>query len=62
MYSVKGIFMALTEMECGNRDFIRCTLAEIIIGKDQMRHPKRPSLFSPFGLGVLDLALSDYVY
>ena len=54
--------MALTEMECGNRDFIRCTLAEIIIGKDQMRHPKRPSLFSPFGLGVLDLALSDYVY
>jgi len=52
----------LTEMQVGNHDFIRCTLAEIISGRVPARtNPLGVTIFSPFGLGVLDLAVSDLV-
>lgn len=52
----------LAEQKVGNRDFIRCALADITAGRQPARVDRtRPAIFSPFGLGVLDLALSQMV-
>ena len=51
----------LAEQLTGNRDFVAGTLGDAIAGR--LTVPRdRPLLFSPFGLGVLDLALGRYVY
>jgi N-[(2S)-2-amino-2-carboxyethyl]-L-glutamate dehydrogenase len=51
----------LAEKLTGNRDFIDGTLGDVISGR--LPAPRgRPVLFSPYGLGVLDLALGRYVY
>jgi N-[(2S)-2-amino-2-carboxyethyl]-L-glutamate dehydrogenase len=51
----------LVEQLTGNRDFLAGTLDEVMTG--QVRVPAdRPVIFSPFGLGVLDLAVGRYVY
>ena len=52
----------LAEQLAGNRDFIRCTLADVIRGEAASRASmKGIVVFSPFGLGVLDLAVAQYV-
>ncbi|MCS7483563.1 2,3-diaminopropionate biosynthesis protein SbnB [Umezawaea endophytica] len=51
----------LAEQLTGNRDFIDGTLDEVISGAVVPR-TGRPLVFSPFGLGVLDLALGRYVH
>jgi ornithine cyclodeaminase len=51
----------LAEQLTGNRDFIDGTLGDVIAGRVTVP-AGRPLLFSPYGLGVLDLALAKYVY
>lgn len=50
----------LAEMATGNRDFIHGTLVDVLDRKLKPE-PNKPRIFSPFGLGVLDLAVSDFV-
>ncbi|MEW2359961.1 2,3-diaminopropionate biosynthesis protein SbnB [Spirillospora sp. NPDC029432] len=51
----------LAEQRTGNRDFVAGTLHDVLTGK--IAPPAdRPVVFSPFGLGVLDLAVAKYVY
>ena len=51
----------LAEQLTGGRDFLDGTLDDVMAGR--MTLPAdRPVVFSPFGLGVLDLAVGKYVY
>lgn len=51
----------LAEQRAGHRDFVAGTLDDVLTGA--ITPPAdRPVVFSPFGLGVLDLALGRYVY
>jgi ornithine cyclodeaminase len=50
----------LAEQAVGNRDFIRGTLADVVQGKVPARDG-RVAVFSPFGLGILDLAVAKLV-
>lgn len=51
----------LTEQQLGHRDFLAGTLAQVMTGDVDVPRD-RPVLFSPFGLGVLDLAVGKHVY
>jgi 2,3-diaminopropionate biosynthesis protein SbnB len=51
----------LAEQLTGNRDFLAGTLDDVMAGRVQIP-ADRPAVFSPFGLGVLDLAVGKYVY
>jgi ornithine cyclodeaminase len=50
----------LTEMATGNRDFVSGSLVDVLEKKLKPDHGK-PRIFSPFGLGVLDLAVGNFV-
>ncbi|WP_046733565.1 2,3-diaminopropionate biosynthesis protein SbnB [Streptomyces humi] len=51
----------LAEQLTGDRDFLNGTLGDVMSGR-AAPPPDRPVVFSPFGLGVLDLAVGKYVY
>lgn len=51
----------LAEQKLGHRDFIDGTLAELMLGEIALS-AERPKIFSPFGLGVLDLAVGMLIY
>ncbi|MER5546356.1 2,3-diaminopropionate biosynthesis protein SbnB [Streptomyces sp. NPDC002589] len=51
----------LAEQLTGGRDFVTGTLAGVLRG-EVARHADRPTVFSPFGLGILDLALGHWLY
>lgn len=53
----------LAEQIEDNRDFLHGTLAQVLSGDiPPKKNPDAISIFSPFGLGVLDLTLGDYAY
>ena len=51
----------LAEKLTGGRSFVTGTLAQLIRGECKVDHT-RPAIFSPFGLGVLDLAVGHWIY
>jgi 2,3-diaminopropionate biosynthesis protein SbnB len=51
----------LAEQKTGNRDFVTGTLADVITGR-RLVNRSRPIIFSPFGMGILDLAVGKWVY
>src|SRR5262245_61753504 len=51
----------LAEQRTGNRDFVTGTLADVMLGRRSVDRA-RPIVFSPFGLGILDLAVGKWIY
>jgi ornithine cyclodeaminase len=50
----------LTEMKTGNRDFVAGNLVDVLDKRVRLDRD-RPRIFSPFGLGVLDLAVGNFI-
>src|SRR5262245_21097024 len=51
----------LAEQRTGNRSFVTGTLADIMLGRQSVNRDQ-PTIFSPFGMGILDLAVGKWVY
>ncbi|MFE6871590.1 2,3-diaminopropionate biosynthesis protein SbnB [Kitasatospora sp. NPDC057692] len=52
----------LAQQATGNRDFVTAEIGALLRGTTLLRRvPERPVVYSPFGLGVLDIALAEYV-
>jgi ornithine cyclodeaminase len=52
----------LAEQETGNREFIASSLGEVLLSSTPFTRDSRAvTVFSPFGLGCLDLAVADLV-
>lgn len=56
-----GTSIQLAREASGHTDFITGTLAQLISGEVALRS-EGPRIFSPFGLGILDLAVGHWVY
>jgi 2,3-diaminopropionate biosynthesis protein SbnB len=57
-----GTSIHLTEQEVGHRRFIRTTLGDVLLGRSPARaDADGVTVFSPFGLGILDLAVARLV-
>ena len=55
-----GTSVHLAWMQTGNRNFILGNLVDVM-DKNCTVDSERPRIFSPFGLGVLDIAIADFV-
>ena len=51
----------LAEKRVGHRQFVNGSLAELITGKFVLDR-RRATIFSPFGMGILDLAVGSWVH
>lgn len=51
----------LVEQQTGNRAFVAGTIAELLDGRLKLDR-SRPIILSPFGLGILDLAVGKWVH
>jgi 2,3-diaminopropionate biosynthesis protein SbnB len=51
----------LAEQKTGSRSFVTGTLADVMTGRRSVDRC-RPIIFSPFGMGILDLAVGKWVY
>jgi ornithine cyclodeaminase len=52
----------LASERTGNTNFVHSSLGDLLLGNANLpRQDERKTIFSPFGLGVLDLAVADFV-
>jgi 2,3-diaminopropionate biosynthesis protein SbnB len=51
----------LAEQQTGSRSFVTGTLAEIMSGRRSVDR-RSPIIFSPFGMGILDVAVGKWIY
>ncbi|MFI0739148.1 2,3-diaminopropionate biosynthesis protein SbnB [Streptomyces sp. NPDC021100] len=52
----------LAEQQVGHREFVDASIGALVRGTVPFtRDPERVTVFSPFGLGILDMALAEYV-
>lgn len=51
----------LLEQRVGHRDFITGTIADLMTGRCTIDR-RKPAIYSPFGLGILDLAVGKWVF
>jgi 2,3-diaminopropionate biosynthesis protein SbnB len=52
----------LASEQTGNTDFVHSSLGDLLLGKVNLpERDERKLIFSPFGLGILDLAVADIV-
>jgi N-[(2S)-2-amino-2-carboxyethyl]-L-glutamate dehydrogenase len=51
----------LAEQETGNRDFVTGSIDKLVLEKIILDQHK-PTIYSPFGMGILDISLAFYVY
>jgi ornithine cyclodeaminase len=51
----------LVEQQVGHRRFVNGTLADVMTGRAVVDR-RKPVIFSPFGLGILDLAVGKWIY
>jgi N-[(2S)-2-amino-2-carboxyethyl]-L-glutamate dehydrogenase len=56
-----GTSLHLAEQEIGSRELVTGTLAQLLRGELRLDRD-RPTFFSPFGLGVLDLAVGKWIH
>jgi N-[(2S)-2-amino-2-carboxyethyl]-L-glutamate dehydrogenase len=53
----------LAHRQCGNHNFIRASLPQMLLGEIKGRENNEEVIISsPFGLGILDIAVSDLIY
>ena len=53
----------LAEQQAGHRDFIRTTIGDLLNNDAPPRDASKPfAIYSPFGLGILDLAVADLAH
>ncbi|MEU3859623.1 hypothetical protein AB0F03_19980 [Streptomyces sp. NPDC028722] len=53
--------MRPAEEQAGHRDFVAGSIGAILTGGRSERDPQALTVFSPFGLGVLDLGVADLI-
>lgn len=53
----------LAQKSAGHLNFVRCSIADVLNKTAAPRNgDDRPVIFSPFGLGILDIAVGQYIY
>lgn len=57
-----GTSIHLASEQEGHTNFVHCSLGEILLGNSKLpKRNGRKCIFSPFGMGILDLAVADLV-
>lgn len=52
----------LASKKYGNTNFVTASLGELLLGQKKLPAQSRPIIFSPFGLGILDIRLARFLY
>lgn len=58
----EGTSIHLASQACGNTDFIVATIGQLLIDPKTSLGKSKPLIFSPFGLGILDIQLAKFVF